>query len=75
MRIWKSEALPADWFKRQTENAKATREFQDKVQNVITRVRERGDDGLLGCINDFDKCSLTKKTLNVRKEEIKEAYT
>ena len=75
MRVWKSEALPADWFKRQTENVKATREFQDKVQNVITRVRERGDDGLLGCINDFDKCSLTKKTLKVRKEEIKEAYT
>ncbi len=75
MRIWKSEALPADWFKRQTADAKATREFQDKVQNVITRVRENGDDGLLGCINDFDKCSLTKKTLKVRKEEIKEAYT
>ncbi len=75
VRIWKSESLPIDWSKRQTADAKASREFQDKVQNVITRVRENGDEGLLACISDFDKCSLTKKTLVVRKEEIKEAYT
>ncbi len=75
VKICKAEELPPDWFKRQTADAKAAREFQDKVQNVITRVRERGDEGLLGCISDFDKCSLTKKTLKVRKEEIKEAYT
>jgi histidinol dehydrogenase len=75
VKIYKSKELPPDWFKRQQADVKATLDLQDRVQNVIKRVRTKGDEGLLGCVLDFDKAKLTPNTLKASPEEIKEAYS
>jgi histidinol dehydrogenase len=74
VKIIKAAQLPKDWAKRQQVDVAATLDLQDRVQNVIKRIRTKGDEGLLGCVLDFDKASLTPQTLRVSPEEIKEAY-
>ncbi len=75
VRVWDSKQLPADWFKRQQADLKATLDLQDKVQRIIKIVRTKGDEGLLGSALEFDKVSLTSQTLKVTPDEIKEAYS
>ena len=75
VKVWKSDALPADWFKRQKADAKATQQLEDDVKDIIWKVKENGDKALIEFAAKFDKAELTQKTLKVRKEEIKEAYT
>jgi histidinol dehydrogenase len=74
VRIWKASALPPDWFKRQTPDEKANAQLERKVKNVIKRVRQRGDNGLLHFTREFDKTKLTVQSLKVTSEEIKAAY-
>ena len=74
MRVWKSEALPADWFKRQKADEKAVQEVENSVKAIIKQVKENGDGALVEFALKFDKAELTLRTLKVKKEEIKEAY-
>ena len=46
MKVWKSEALPADWFKRQKADAKAAQEVENSVKAIINQVKENGDEAL-----------------------------
>ena len=75
MRVWKSEELPADWFKRQKIDDSVVQQLEDDVKAVISQVKEDGDKALIELSNKFDKAKLTQKTLEVTKKEIKEAYT
>ncbi len=67
--------LPADWFKRQKADEKAVQEVENSVKAIIKQVRENGDGALIEFALKYDKAELNLRTLKVRKEEIKEAYT
>ena len=43
VKIWKSEELPADWFKRQKADEKAAQEVENNVKEIIKQVKENGD--------------------------------
>lgn len=75
MRVWKAEALPADWFKRQKADPKATEQLQDNIEAIVKQVKENGDKALIEFALKFDKAKLNPKTLKATPEEIKEAYT
>ena len=74
VKVYKSEELPADWFKRQKADEKSTQEVENSVKTIIDRVKDKGDDALVELALKFDKTELTLRNLKVRKEEIKEAY-
>ncbi len=74
VKVWKSEELPPDWFKRQKADEKAVQELENSVKAIIKQVKENGDGALVEFAQKFDKAELTLRTLKVRTEEIKEAY-
>ncbi|HKM59939.1 MAG TPA: histidinol dehydrogenase, partial [Candidatus Bathyarchaeia archaeon] len=74
MRVWKAEALPPDWFKRQKADQKATQQLENDIKAIINQVKEDGDKALVELALKFDKAKLTPKTLKVTTEEVKEAY-
>lgn len=74
MRVWKSEALPADWFKRQKADEKAVQEVENSVKAIVKQVKDNGNGALVEFALKFDKAELTLRTLKVKTEEIKEAY-
>lgn len=49
-------------------------EYEETVNEIIAKVRERGDEAVFSYTKQFDKCELTKDNLIVTKEEIEEAY-
>ena len=75
VRVWKSDALPADWFKRQKADEKATQEVDCSVKAIINQVKADGDGALVEFALKFDKAELTLRALKVKSGEIKEAYT
>jgi len=72
--VWKSETLQPDWFKRQKADEKAVQENENSAKAIINQVKDRGNDALVDFALKFDKARLTLQTLDVKKEEIKEAY-
>ena len=74
VKIWKSEELPADWFKRQKADEQAAQEVKNNVKEIIKQVKENGNVALLEYAKKFDKAELTLRTLKVKTEEIKDAY-
>ena len=74
MRVWKSEALPLDWFKQQKADEKAVQEVENSVKAIIKQVKDNGNNALVEFALKFDKAELTLRTLKVKTEEIKEAY-
>lgn len=49
--------------------------YQDKVNDILNDVRENGDEALFAYTRKYDKAEITKKTIRVTEEEIKEAYS
>ena len=74
MRVWKSEALPSAWFKRQKADEKAAKEVENNVKAIIDQVKQDGDGALIEFAFKFDKAKLTPATVKASTEEIKEAY-
>ncbi len=74
MRVWKSEALPTDWFKRQKADEKSVQEVENRVKAIVEQVKDNGNNALVEFALKFDKAELTLRTLKVKSEEIKEAY-
>ncbi len=62
VRVWKSEELPADWFKRQKADEKAVQEVENSVKAIITQVKENGDAALVEFALKFDKAELNPRT-------------
>jgi histidinol dehydrogenase len=74
VRVWKSEALPADWFKRQKADEKVVQEVDCSVKAIINQVKANGDAALVEFALKFDKAELNLRALKVKAGEIKEAY-
>jgi len=72
--VWQAENLPADWYRRQTVDAAATKQLESSVKAIISIVREAGDKALIELAEKFDKAKLTPETLKVTAEETQEAY-
>lgn len=49
-------------------------QYEDAVNDIITQIRERGDEALLEYTKRFDHCTLTPDTMTVTEEEIRRAY-
>jgi histidinol dehydrogenase len=75
IKVFDSKQLPTDWFKRQQADQKATLELEANVRAIVNQVKADGDKALIELALKFDKAELTSKTLKVRPEEFKEAYT
>ena len=74
VKVWKADALPPDWFKRQKADAKSAQQVEDDVKTIINRVKLDGDKALIELTRKVDKAALTLKTLKVTSEETKDAY-
>ena len=75
IKVWKTEQLPVDWHKRQKADPKAAQQLEEDVKAIVSQVKENGDKALIEFAQKFDKATLTFKTLKVRSEEFKDAYT
>jgi histidinol dehydrogenase len=75
LKVWDSKELPANWFKRQQADQKATLELETNVKAIINHVKEYGDKALVEFALKFDKAELDLRGLKVKPAEIKEAYT
>lgn len=75
VKVWKAQELPPDWVEiiRATD-AKDSADLERKVKNVIRRVREQGDTGLINYARKFDGARLNAQNLKVTQKEIKSAY-
>jgi len=74
VKIYKSDALPSDWWKRQKADTQASQQVEDSVKAIIGQVREGGDKALIELALKFDKAKLTPQALKASQEEIREAY-
>jgi histidinol dehydrogenase len=74
VRVWKTAALPPDWFKRQTPDEKASEQLESDVKAVISKVVKNGDAALIELTEKFDKVQLKAEDLRVTPREIEEAY-
>ena len=50
-------------------------QYETKVNEIITKVREEGDAAIFAYTAQFDKCELTADTIRVTEAEIEEALT
>ncbi len=48
--------------------------YEATVSEIVNKVKEEGDKALFDYTNKFDHCLLSKDTIQVTKEEMKEAY-
>jgi len=74
VRVWKSSALPPDWFKRQPPDNKANEQSENSTKAIIDKVVKNGDSALVELTEKFDKARIDPKNLRVTEEEIEEAY-
>ena len=75
IKVWDSKELSVDWFKREKADKQATVELENNVKSIMAQVKQNGDKALVEFALKFDKAELTTRTLKVKPEEIKEAYT
>ena len=74
IKVWESNTLPPDWFKRQKADEKDTLEVDCSVKAIINQVKMDGDRALVELAQKFDKAELELRGLRVKPREIKEAY-
>jgi len=74
VRIWKANALPPDWFKRQAPDKQTAEQVENNVKAIISHVVKNGDAALLALTEQFDEARLEAKNLQVKPNEIKNAY-
>lgn len=49
-------------------------QYEQKVNEIISQVREKKDEALFAYTRQFDRCEITEKNIKVTPEEIEEAY-
>lgn len=49
-------------------------QYENVVEDIITQVREKGDEAVFSYTRKFDRCEITPETLKVTRKEIEEAY-
>ncbi len=70
-RIWRSEERLIYLSKR---GEILSKEFEEKVKEIVEEVKKRGDKALLEYTEKFDGIKLTPETLEIPYEKIEEAY-
>ena len=75
LKVYNSKELPADWFRRQQVDQKATLELETSVKAIINEVKANGDRALVEYALKFDKAELDLRGLRVKPAEVKEAYS
>ena len=75
LKVYNSKELPADWFRRQQVDQKATLELETNVKAIISQVKADGDRALVEYALKFDKAELDLRGLKVKPAEVKEAYS
>ena len=66
-----SKNILSDLLKRSPNNYD---QYAGTVQGILDEIKEKGDEALFAYTEKFDKCKLTKDTIQVTEEEIKAAY-
>jgi histidinol dehydrogenase len=74
VRLWRSSALPPDWFKRQAPDEQANAQVESKVKAIISHVVKNGDAALIALTEQFDEARLDAKDMQVKPSEVKDAY-
>ena len=74
VKVWKSSALPPNWFKRQTPEEQTDEQVESDVRAIISQVVKKGDAALIELTEKFDKARLDGKALRVTSREIKDSY-
>jgi histidinol dehydrogenase len=74
VRVWKSSALPPDWFKRQAPDEQTSEQVESDTKAIIGKVAKSGDAALIAFTEQFDEARLEAKDFRVTSREIKEAY-
>ncbi len=74
VRLWKSSALPPDWFKRQAPDEQANAQVESKVKAIISHVVQNGDAALIALTEQFDEARLDAQDMQVKPSEVKDAY-
>ena len=74
MRVWKSSALPPDWFKRRALDEQTAEQIESNVKAILSTVVRNGDAALIMFTEQFDEARIEVNGLLVTREEIKEAY-
>jgi histidinol dehydrogenase len=75
LKVWRSNELPAFWFRRQQVDQKAMQELESSVKTIIDQVKAEGDKALVEFAQKFDNAELDLRGIKVKPAEIKEAYT
>jgi histidinol dehydrogenase len=74
VKVWKSSALPPDWFKRQAPDEQTAEQVESNVKAIVSTVVKNGDAALITFTEQFDEARLDAKDLRVTSREIKDAY-
>ncbi|MCW4023729.1 MAG: histidinol dehydrogenase [Candidatus Bathyarchaeota archaeon] len=74
IKLYNSKNLPSDWFKREKADPQASQAVEDSVKEIISQVKQKGDEALLEFALKFDKAKLTSTRLKVSEAELEEAY-
>ena len=74
VRVWKSSALPPDWFKRRALDEQTAEQIESNVKAILSTVVRNGDAALIMFTEQFDEARIEVNGLLVTREEIKEAY-
>jgi len=74
VRVWKSSALPPDWFKRQAPDEQTNKQVESNVKAIVSTVVKNGDAALITFTEQFDEARLAAKDLQVTPREIEDAY-
>jgi len=74
VKIWKASELPPDWFRRQGTERTTTRQIENNVKAIISRVKSNGDSALLEITEKFDEAKIDSQNLRVTPKEIADAY-
>jgi histidinol dehydrogenase len=71
VKVWKAQALPANWLKR---TRTLDESIEEDVKAIVNKVVKNGDAALIEFTEKFDKTKLKAENLRVTTEEIEEAY-
>ncbi len=74
IRLWKSSALPPDWFKRKALDEWNNTQVESNVKAIVNTVKKDGDLALITFSEQFDEARMEAKDLRVKPSEIKDAY-
>jgi len=74
VRVWKSSALPPDWFKRQAPDEQTNAQVESNVKAIVSTVVKNGDAALITFTEQFDEARLEAKNLRITAREIEDAY-